>query len=114
MTGDDVPALVFSQGGTRTVRAFPEKLPIGVGAGQDVVFAYVVADPTGRDFPRFLGRHRRLFQRLPRWTVRVAFPVATQDSHPSQRAARTREGREPQRARLIRLSKSAPVGRALT
>lgn len=43
----------FNQGATRTVRHFPEKLPIGLGSGNDVVFVYVVTDATGREFAPF-------------------------------------------------------------
>jgi hypothetical protein len=77
---DDLPALVFSQGNSRTVRHFPEKLPIGLGSGDDVVFLYVVADPTGREFRAFLNSHRRLLQRLHRWTIRLAFPSGSLES----------------------------------
>jgi hypothetical protein len=77
---EDLPSLVFNQSGTRTVRLFPEKLPIGLGASNDIVFVYVVADPTGRDFRAFLDSHRRLLQRLQRWTIRLAFPAGARDA----------------------------------
>jgi len=78
---DDLPSLVFNQGATRTVRHFPEKLPIGLGSGNDVVFVYVVTDATAREFRGFLDSHRRLLQRLQRWTIRLAFPIASLESH---------------------------------
>jgi len=80
LSAEDLPALVFSQGGARTVRHFPDKLPIGLGSGDDVIFVYVVTDPAGREFRAFLNSHRRLLQRLHRWTIRLAVPIASLES----------------------------------
>ncbi len=53
LSADDLPALVFTQGGARTVRSLSREAPDRPrGRGEDVVFVYVVTDPTGRDVPR--------------------------------------------------------------
>jgi hypothetical protein len=72
----ELPALVFMQRGARTVRHFPHKLPIGLLPADEIVFAYVVTDSTGRDFRTFLGAHRLLLQRLHRWTLRLVISAA--------------------------------------
>lgn len=72
----DLPRLEFVQRGDRTVRYFPHKLPVGIGSPDQIVFVYVVTDPSGRDFRTFLAAHRPLVQRLHRWTIRLVFPAA--------------------------------------
>lgn len=71
----DLPALVFEAHGTRSVRYFPDKLPIGISPTKaEVVFAFLASEPEGRELRDFLVRHQALVQRLGRWTLRVAFP----------------------------------------
>jgi hypothetical protein len=77
LSADQLPALVFSQKGSRTVRYFPEKLPIGLAAREEIVFVYLATDATGRNFRAFLASHRRLLQRLHRWTVRLVLPTTS-------------------------------------
>lgn len=77
LSADELPALVFSQKGSRTVRYFPEKLPIGLAAREEIVFVYLATDATGRNFRAFLASHRRLLQRLHRWTVRLVLPTTS-------------------------------------
>jgi hypothetical protein len=72
----DLPRLEFEQRGNRTVRYFPDKLPIGVVAADQILLVYVVTDPSGRDFRTFLAAHRPLLQRLQRWTIRLVLPNA--------------------------------------
>jgi hypothetical protein len=69
------PRLTFGEGAAKTVRAFPDKLPIGVQAGTDRhVFVYLVTNPSPMDFRLFLLRHALLFEALYRWTVRLLIP----------------------------------------
>lgn len=72
---DELPALLFEQRGRRTVRHFPDKLPIGVVPNsEDLIFMYVVTEPEGRELREFLTGHRALLQRLGRWTLRLVAP----------------------------------------
>jgi hypothetical protein len=71
----DLPSLSFGEGSQRTTRYFTDKLPIGRGMREhEVVFVYLVTDPRIQPFRRFLSSHRRLFQRLRCWTLRLVFP----------------------------------------
>ncbi len=76
LDSSELPRLVFMQRGDRTVRYFPHKLPIGLLPADQIVFAYIVTESTGREFRSFLGAHRALLQRLHRWTLRLVFPAA--------------------------------------
>jgi len=77
----DLPALVFSSGTSRTIRRFPDKLPIGVGDDdRTYVFLYLVTRPTPVDFRMFLERHAELLRSLPAWTVRILIPHHLTDS----------------------------------
>ncbi len=72
---EDLPSLVFEQGGSKTIRHFPDKLPIGLGATSDeLLFVYLVTDPNPDAIRRFMRAHRRLFERLNRWTLSLFFP----------------------------------------
>lgn len=71
----DLPALTFTSGTSQTVRYFPDKLPVGVGAdGRTYVFLYLVTRPLPVDFRMFLERHAELFRALPAWTLRLLVP----------------------------------------
>ena len=73
---DELPHLVFGTGTAKTVRYFPDKLPIGVhNAGGTHVFTYLVNRSMPVDFRPFLRRHADLFRALPRWTVRLLVPA---------------------------------------
>jgi hypothetical protein len=54
----ELPRLVFVRRGTQTVRYFPDKLPIGIVAADQIVLIYIVTDATGREFRTFLATHR--------------------------------------------------------
>jgi hypothetical protein len=73
---DEFPRLTFGRAPTRTVRHFPDKLPIGVQPNEhdEHVFLYLVTRPDPMDFCVFLVRHGELLRRLYRWTIRVLFP----------------------------------------
>jgi hypothetical protein len=81
-----LPALTFVQRGMRTVRHFPEKLPIGVSSDQRSVFLCLAADASGRTFRSFLASHGRLLRRLRRWTIRLAFPRMALAGQPVHKA----------------------------
>lgn len=67
VTTGELPALIFEQRGERTVRYFPEKLPIGlVPARGEVLLLYVATDRAGPGLQSFLTRHRPLLRRLAR------------------------------------------------
>lgn len=58
-----------------TTRYFVDKQPLGLAAdGETVLFVHLVTDRQGRAFAQFLQDHRRLFQRLPAWTVIAVCP----------------------------------------
>jgi len=72
---EDLPSLTFEQGGSKTVRYFTDKLPIGLGATSDELrFVYLVTDPNPDSVRRFMRSHRTLFERLNRWTLSLFFP----------------------------------------
>ena len=54
----ELPHLVFGTGPDKTIRYFPDKLPIGItGDGRTHVFLYLVNRKTPVDFRAFLHRH---------------------------------------------------------
>jgi hypothetical protein len=72
---DDYPHLTFGDGPDKSVRYFPDKLPIGVQPyAIPHVFLYLVTRPSPVDFRAFLLRHRILLGHLYRWTIRLLFP----------------------------------------
>jgi hypothetical protein len=71
---EDLPSLVFEQGGSRTVRYFPDKLPIGIDNLGRVLFVYLVTDPNPDAVRRFMRRHRPLFRRVSQWTLGLFLP----------------------------------------
>jgi hypothetical protein len=71
----EYPHLTFGDGPGKTVRYFPDKLPIGVLPELDHhAFVYLVTSPSPMDFRLFLLRHVPLLRVLFRWTIRVLFP----------------------------------------
>ena len=59
----------------KSVRYFPDKLPIGMQPHADThVFLYLVTRPSPMDFRLFLLRHVPLLRVLFRWTVRLLLP----------------------------------------
>jgi hypothetical protein len=72
---DELPHLMFGDGASKTVRYFPDKLPIGVAqSGGAHLFAYLVNRSVPVDFRPFLRRHAALFRALPRWTIGLLVP----------------------------------------
>ncbi len=71
----ECPHLTFGGGPDKTVRYFPDKLPIGVLPELDHhAFVYLVTSRSPTDFRLFLLRHVPLFRVLFRWTIRLLFP----------------------------------------
>src|SRR5438128_739458 len=77
LSADELPALIFEAAGSRTIRYFPDKLPIGLTpSGDQVTLVYVATEQTGGAFRSFLDRHERLLRRLTRWRVLLVLPRA--------------------------------------
>ena len=76
LSPDEYPHLTFGAGRAKTIRCFPDKLPIGIEK-QDTsrfVFVYLVNRRVPLDFRQFLLRHAELFRCLHHWTVRLLLP----------------------------------------
>ena len=71
---EDLPHATVGDGSTRTVRYFPDRLPIGIHPAGRGVVDYVVADPWLDEFRVFLLRHAALLRALPAWTLRIVVP----------------------------------------
>ena len=73
---EDYPHITFGVSSRRTVRCFPDKLPIGIEkeAASRFVFLYLVNRRLPVDFRQFLIRHHNLFMNLHTWTVRLLVP----------------------------------------
>jgi hypothetical protein len=73
---EDCPHLSFGLGRQRTIRCFPDKLPIGVEKGNTdhLVFVYLVNRRLPVDFRQFLIRHFALLRFVHTWTVRLLVP----------------------------------------
>ncbi len=60
---------MFGDGPEKSVRHFPDKLPIGMQPHADThVFVYLVTRPSPMDFRLFLLRHTALLRVIFRWT----------------------------------------------
>ena len=73
---EDYPHIAFGSGRQRTIRCFPDKVPIGIEKDHTdhVVFLYFVNRRLPVDFRQFLIRHAELFRFLHTWTVRLLVP----------------------------------------
>ena len=71
---DEFPNLTFVSGDKKTVRYFPDKLPIGVHPDGNHVFTYLVNRGAPVDFRAFLHRHAELLRALHTWTIRLLIP----------------------------------------
>lgn len=79
ITPEDLPHVSIRDGERRSVRSFPDRLPIGLHLSGRGVLVYVVLDPTLNDFRLFLERHSAVLRALPAWTVRVVVPPQFSD-----------------------------------
>jgi hypothetical protein len=76
LSAPEYPQIAFGSGPQKTIRYFPDKLPIGIQK-RDLghhVFLYLVTRTLPIDFRMFLLRHAELFRLLHTWTVRVLVP----------------------------------------
>lgn len=73
---EDYPHIAFGSGRQRTVRCFPDKLPIGVEKDRTdhLVFLYLVNRRIPVDFRQFLIRHLALLRFVRTWAVRLLVP----------------------------------------
>jgi hypothetical protein len=73
---DDVlPRFVYRAGESKTIRYFPDKLPIGIGReSRRYLFVYLARHERPDEFRLFLGRHAELLRHLTEWTIRIVFP----------------------------------------
>jgi hypothetical protein len=70
----DLPHVTVGEGQVRTVRYFPDRLPIGIHLAGRGVIVYVVTDPWLDEFRVFLERHAALLRAPPAWTLRIVVP----------------------------------------
>ncbi|HUE87987.1 MAG TPA: hypothetical protein VMO26_18085 [Vicinamibacterales bacterium] len=73
---DWYPHLTFGEGDNKTIRYFPDKLPIGVprDGGRRHVFLYLVTGEVPTDFRFFVMRHAELLRSVDEWTIRFLVP----------------------------------------
>ncbi len=73
---EDYPHIAFGSGRQRTIRCFPDKLPIGVekDSSSQLVFVYLVNRRLPVDFRQFLIRHSSLLRFVRTWTIRLLVP----------------------------------------
>jgi hypothetical protein len=72
---EDYPHIAFGSGRQRTIRCFPDKLPIGVEKDTShLVIVYLVNRRIPVDFRQFLIRHLALLRFVRTWTVRLLVP----------------------------------------
>jgi hypothetical protein len=73
---EEYPHITFASGPRKTVRCFPDKLPVGIEKEDTsrFVFLYLVNRRIPLDFRQFLIRHHTLLLNLHRWTVRLLVP----------------------------------------
>lgn len=76
LRSEDYPHITFASGTRKTVRCFPDKLPIGIEKTDTsrFVFLYLVNRSLPLDFRQFLIRHAELFRVLHHWTIRLLVP----------------------------------------
>ena len=78
----DLPRMTFGTGPGRTVRYFPDKVPIGTRLREDsLVFLYPSPSPC-RSTRIFLSRHAPLLLALPEWTLRLLAPGSLRTAVP--------------------------------
>src|SRR5580693_5969828 len=66
-----LPHVTVGDGPSRTVRLFPDRMPVGIDSAGRVVLPYLVASVVTEDVRAFLQRHGDLLRALPEWTVRL-------------------------------------------
>jgi hypothetical protein len=74
LTPDRLPQLPGGPMAKRTVRLFPDRLPIGVQLEGRAVLPFAVTEPSATELRAFLQRHRALLHTLRAWTLRLLIP----------------------------------------
>ena len=75
---EDYPHIAFGAAPRKTIRCFPDKLPIGIEKDDTSRFVfYLVNRRIPVDFRQFLIRHADLFRCLHHWTVRLLLRVVS-------------------------------------
>lgn len=99
---DEFPHLVFGEGTARTIRYFPDRLPIGVEPhGRGHVFLYLASRHVPVDFRPFLFRHTHLLRALSAWTIQVLAPAHFADAAADYLSAARQELAAPLRQTVI-------------
>jgi hypothetical protein len=70
----DLPHVTIGEGDKRSVRYFPERLPIGIHVEGRGALVYVVTDQVLDEFRVFLERHAPVLRALRAWTLRIVVP----------------------------------------
>jgi hypothetical protein len=70
----DLPHVTIGEGNKRTIRCFPERLPIGIHPEGRGALVYVVTDAILDEFRVYLERHAPLLRALRAWTLRIVAP----------------------------------------
>jgi hypothetical protein len=70
----DLPHVTIGEGHRRTIRYFPDRLPIGIHLEGRGVIVYVVTDQILDEFRVFLERHALVLRALRAWTLRIVVP----------------------------------------
>lgn len=87
LSAKDFPRLVVRSTSGPTTRYFPDKLPIGVRAGEPPVFAYLGVSRRSGEFRAFMHRHAELFNALPEWVICLLLPLNLASAETRYRAA---------------------------
>ena len=66
--------MTIGEGDKRTIRYFPDRLPIGVHPEGRGVLVYVVTEQILDEFRVFLERHAPVLRALRAWTLRIVVP----------------------------------------
>lgn len=74
LTPDRLPQLPGGPMARRTVRLFPDRLPIGVQLEGRAVLPFAVTEASATELRAFLQRHRALLHTLRAWTLRLLLP----------------------------------------
>lgn len=86
---EEYPHITFAASSRKTIRCFPDKLPIGIEKEDTsrFVFLYLVNRRIPVDFRQFLIRHHTLLLNLHSWTVRLLVPRRFKESVALYKAA---------------------------
>ena len=102
LAADALPRLRFGTDASTVVRAFPDRLPIGVCFdGRTHCLLYGITQEAPLDFRAFLHRHHALLRALPAWEIRLLVPPHLATSAGRYEAAAREELQRPLRLDAI-------------